>query len=172
MDTHHGKATLRVRIKRTICDKVLEQQQALDKDPTRQKYLITMGREEQDEVMTYADILEHIECDAQQDRVWSFQHITDTKDPSPQTTPIITAHSTMFRYNGTRGRPHTNPSTSSPRTIPYHALNMPSTTTYWTNPDGKGSGVWPLGKRNSSGWSTKQNLGHMSPDPFIKHRFK
>jgi hypothetical protein len=42
MDTQQGKATLRVRIKRAICDKVLEQQQDLDADPTRQKYLLLL----------------------------------------------------------------------------------------------------------------------------------
>jgi hypothetical protein len=40
-----------------------------------------MGRNEREEIMTYAEILQHIDGDESDERVWSFQHITGHQGP-------------------------------------------------------------------------------------------
>jgi hypothetical protein len=82
-DANSNDATIRVKIRAAIQKHDLD----LAQDKMRQQYLVTMGREEREDVMTYSEILQHIDSDDTQDRVWAFQQITGHQGPLAKTHP-------------------------------------------------------------------------------------
>jgi hypothetical protein len=63
------------------------------KDPARLKFLCNVGDDQYEEVLTYADILQHIEKDESTDIIWKFISILDHQGPlSPNDK----------KYNGSR----------------------------------------------------------------------
>jgi hypothetical protein len=80
------------------------------------KFLISMGKDKHEELLSYQQMLDHINKDS-------------IKDPSPRNIQITTAHHTTSRSNGKVAKSPMNRSTSSPSTTPPHAQPTPRSTT-------------------------------------------
>lgn len=82
-DDNAPEEALRVRIRQAIQRHELD----LEENPKRQEYLVTMGREEREELMTYAEILQHLESQDDDEKVWTFQQILAHQGPLTSNHP-------------------------------------------------------------------------------------
>ena len=64
-----------------IMEALEDQESDLEQNPTRIKFMVSINDEELEEVMTYSEVLDYIQCDEENEIIWKFRKITSHEGP-------------------------------------------------------------------------------------------
>ena len=64
-----------------VCNAIYSHKNKLERDPDRIKFICSFNNDEYEEIVTYNEIMNHIEKDNEDPQMWKFRRITAHKAP-------------------------------------------------------------------------------------------